>query len=91
MTASFHRRASCNLLRPDFSSGCGRYDLLEFRAKSDCFLRAIQLYSLQFHYYYYNTLFPFSINDLELIKRISSEKLQAAGWLIVMKTVKFGN
>ena len=58
--------------------------------KSDCILEAIQLYSLQFNYYY-NTLFPFSINDLELIKSISSENLQAAGCLIVMRNVKFGN
>ena len=58
--------------------------------KSDFSLEAIQLYSLQFNYYY-NTLFPFSINDLELIKSISSENLQAAGCLIVMKTVKFEN
>lgn len=48
------------------------------------------IYSLQFHYYY-NTLFPFSINDLELIKSISSQKIKAAGYLIVMKTVKFRN
>lgn len=73
-----------------FTLGCGRCDLLAFKVMSDRFLRAIQLYSLQFNYYY-NTLFPFSINDLELIKSISSEKIQAAGCLIVMKTVKFGN
>ena len=58
--------------------------------KSDYSLEAIQLYSLQFNYYY-NTLFPFSINELELIKSISSENLQAAGCFIVMKTVKFEN
>ena len=58
--------------------------------KSDYSLEAIQLYSLQFNYYY-NTLFPFSINDLKLIKSISRENLQAAGCLIVMKTVKFEN
>lgn len=58
--------------------------------KSDYSLEAIQLYSLQFNYYH-NTLFPFSINDLGLIKSVRSENLQAAGCLIVMKTVKFKN
>ena len=58
--------------------------------KNDYSLEAIQLYSLQFNYYY-NALFPFSINDLGVIKSISSENLQAAGCLIVMKTAKFEN
>lgn len=74
MIATLHMHA---FLADQFWAVVGVIFSFELKQTVTTFLQAIQLYSVQFNYYN-NALFPFSINDLELIKRISGQKLKTS-------------